>query len=104
MRFRKYLFTLLAVLAMLWTLVWAVAIRDASEANVAAVEGQGSGAQLGASLGTGLAAGVTSNCTVVPGVFAAILFAILGYQNHKGLKKSKSEAETITEPLDPHLE
>lgn len=105
MRFKKYLFTVLAVLAVLWTLIWAIAIRDASQTNIASVEGKGTGAQVGASIGTNLAASVTSNCTVVPGVFAAIIFAALGYQNHKGLKKRKAETEGIAAvPLDPHLE
>lgn len=99
MRFRKYLFMGLMLLSLLWIGMSVSSVQRANEKAQAANDSVAG--QIGSSIGSGLA----YNCTVMPGVFLALIFAALAYRNHVGLKKRKaSESEPPDSPLDPHLE
>lgn len=95
MRFRKYLFTTLAVVSLLLNLYFINNILQArSRAEAATSE------QVSPSTGTSMA----YNCIMTPSLMALFGFSALAYHYHKGLKKQEVKDANPEGTLDPHLE
>lgn len=99
MKIRKYLFIGLMLLSLLWiafSIINVQQAREKAQANNSTAAGQ---------VGTAIGSNLAFNCTVVPGVFLAIIFGILAYRSHLALKKRNMPEEALPKTtLDPHLE
>lgn len=92
MRFRKYLFTILAIAALAWIVsglgvVSNVASKQLQQSNV-----QSSSA---AKLGTAIGSGLSTTIVLCIGVPLFFFFALLAWRNSVGLTNKKRHEETI---------
>lgn len=92
MLFRKRLFTVLALLAVLWMAYGCTATSQVTDKQLQSQQAQSSSAyQAGTFIGAGLS-GTLVLCTGVPFFF---LFALLAWRNGVGLTNKKRHEETI---------
>lgn len=95
MRFRKWLFTLLALLALAWIVMGLSATSNAFQTGVArnaALEGV---QQDAANTGTTLGAGLTSTVTLCTGLPLLLLFSLLAWRNAVGIREKKRHQEVL---------
>lgn len=92
MRFRKYLFTILALLVLVWIVNGLGIIGSNTNKQLQSEQAQASDAyQAGTLIGSGIS-GTIVLCITVPLFF---LFALLAWRNSVGLTNKKRHEETI---------
>lgn len=92
MRFRKYLFTILALLVVLWIINGLGIIGGTANKQLQSEQAQASDAyQAGTVIGTGIS-GTIILCIGVPLFF---LFALLAWRNGVGMTNKKRHEETL---------
>lgn len=95
MRFRKWLFIVLALLALGWMVLGLSATSSAFQTGVArnaALEGV---QQDAANTGTTIGAGLTSTFTLCTGLPLLLLFSFLAWRNAVGIREKKRHEELL---------
>lgn len=92
MRFRKWLFTILALLALGWIVFGMSSVNEVRTKQLQSTEVQNSSA---AQLGTEIGSGINTTIVLCPGVPLFFLFALLAWRNAVGLTNKKRHEEML---------